>query len=715
VRISRIVVGWAIVVALLAACGIASGSDEPRRLPGQITDDVGALDGRTGEVEEALRRLQDETGLQLFVVYVRSFGGMSAPDWADETATESGLGDRDALLAVATHDREYAYVVAQNFPLTDAQLSQVAARAIEPALSANDWAGGAIGAADGYRALLAGEAVAAPEIRPGERDPSRPGGGGTVLLVVLVILVAVAIAALIYARRRGRQRATRLAADPNDPFPGVTTEQLSNRANTLLLEVDDALRSSERELGLVTGEYPEAERPEILTTFTDAVAKAKAELAEAFRLRMELEDGRTPAGEPRTGEGGAPGAETETRRRLAGIIRHAEAADAVLDEQATAFRDLRSLESTLEQTVPALSTRRAELSAGVPEATAELDRLRAEFAGPTLTAVTTNVEQAEQRLRFATAALGQAGQEAAAGRRTRAAVSVQAADQALDSIDELLQAVRKAGADLRAAKEAIPPLLVEVTGEIETARSATPSSEQLAAAVSAGDQAVRTVQAAQHQSTLDPLAELRRLREADAALDAALEAHRTAQERAEHARAVLGPALSAARAQVSAASDFINTRRGAVAAQARALLGEAQRLLAQAEAHAESDPVTALDEARRADRAADQAIQQAQSDVDNWGGPSGYGGRYGPGGFGGRGGGADAMLGAILGGILVGGSRGGGFGGGWGGGFGGPARGGWGGGGRGGGFRAGGGSFGGRSPGGFGGRGGGHRGGGGRF
>src|SRR5690606_32153178 len=119
---------------------------------------------------------------------------------------------------------------------------------------------------------------------------------------------------------------------------------------------------------------------------------------------------------------------------------------------------------------------------------------------------------------------------------------------------------------------------------------------------------------------------------------------------------------------------------GAVGTRARALLAEAQRLLAQAEAHAESDPVTALDEARRADHTAEQAVQSAQSDVDSWGG-----------GFAGRGGSVatDAMIGAILGGILVGGSRR--RWGGWGGGFGGPVRGGWGGGGWGGGGWGGGG------------------------
>ena len=90
--------------------------------------------------------------------------------------------------------------------------------------------------------------------------------------------------------------------------------------------------------------------------------------------------------------------------------------------------------------------------------------------------------------------------------------------------------------------------------------------------------------AATAASTMDPLAELRRLRDADAALDQALGSLRDAQERASRAAAMLDQAILAARAEISAATDFLNTRRGAVGARARTLLAEAQRHLAQAEA-----------------------------------------------------------------------------------------------------------------------------------
>jgi hypothetical protein len=499
------------------------------------------------------------------------------------------------------------------------------------------------------------------------------------VVVLLFVAAALAIAVFVLRDRRTRQQTkARLDVDPNDPFPGVATQQLSDRANNLLIQVDDSLRTSERELGLATAEYG----AEATASFTAAVAKAKTDVAEAFRLRMELED------VPKEDEVG-------TRRRLAEIIRRSEAADAALDAEADAFDQLRQLESTLDQSIPALTQRRAELAAKQPEARADLDRLRGEFTGPALAAVAGNPDQADQRLQFATSALTKAAADSAAGRRPAAALSVRAAGQALDQTDELLAAIGKTGTDLHAAKEGIPALLAEVESEVDAAKAAERPGPDLAAAVAAAERVLSSVRQAVAASTMDPLAELRRLRDSDTALDQALGALRAAEERATRAAAMLDQAMAAARAEISAATNFINTRRGAVGSQARALLAEAQRLLSEAEAHAQQDPVTALAEAQKADQTAEQAGRAAQSDVDGWSG-------YGPpgGGFaGGRSGGMEGLAGAILGGILIGGARRGGWGGGWGGGFGGE------------GF--GGGGFGGRSPGGFGGSS--RRGGGGRF
>ncbi|MDG4865438.1 TPM domain-containing protein, partial [Streptomyces sp. T-3] len=164
-------VGW-----LLPTVGTARAED-PVTLSrsGQITDKAGALGDRTNEVSKALTKLYDDRGMQLFVTYVRDFSGRSAQSWADATARRNGLGLNDVLLAIATRDRQYAYYVDQGSRLTDAQLADVAQQAIVPTLRQNDWAGAAIGAANGYDAVLAGQPVPTPAITPGEADPGASG------------------------------------------------------------------------------------------------------------------------------------------------------------------------------------------------------------------------------------------------------------------------------------------------------------------------------------------------------------------------------------------------------------------------------------------------------------------------------------------------------------------------------------------------------------
>lgn len=133
--------GRVLVAALTAVLWIAlpgvtgARAEDPVTLSrdGQITDKVDALGDRERQVDAALDRLFDEQRVQLFVAYVRDFSGRDAQTWTDETANRNGLGQDDVLLAVATHDRQYAYSVDRGSRLTDADLQDVANTAIEPA------------------------------------------------------------------------------------------------------------------------------------------------------------------------------------------------------------------------------------------------------------------------------------------------------------------------------------------------------------------------------------------------------------------------------------------------------------------------------------------------------------------------------------------------------------------------------------------------------
>jgi uncharacterized membrane protein YgcG len=642
----------ALIVAALTVLPAAPAlGDQPFRLNEQLTDRSDVLGSRTGEAAAALQRLRAGTGLQLFVVFVHTFSGTPAQRWTDDTAVRSGLGDRDALLAVATHDREFAYSFAQNFPLSDATLAAVAATAIEPPLAQNDWAGAVIGASNGYAAALAGQPIPAPAIQPGSPDPDSGGSGNGALIGGLVVAGVVVLGLVAYAVMRRRRRAAPATAI-GKPVAGLPTAQLQDRANTLLIELDNELRSSEQELALAQGQYG----AEPTAAFTAAVDSARSEVAEAFRLRMTLDE--------------QPGDDAATRATLTEIIRRCADADARLDAESDAFDRLREIEGQVEQLSAALTQRSTALSARLPAAESAAADLGRRYTGPAVATVAANPGQARERLGFVTTALARASSAVAAGRRPEAALAVRAAEEAVRQAETLVDGVDQAGTDLVAARAAADALLTEIDAEVVAARAAPQDPDgALAAAATVGTDAAAAVRAGL-QGPTDPIADLHRLQAADAQLDRALGASRDQAERVARARAQLGQALPVARAEVAAADQYLTTRRAAVGTQPRTLLAEAHRQLARAEALAAEDPAAALAAAQDAGRLASAASQAAYTDVDAWQ-PGGWGQpRYGRGGVGG-----DALLGAMLGGILAGGGRsryrGGWGGGGWGGGFGG--------------------------------------------
>jgi uncharacterized membrane protein YgcG len=673
----------AIGLLWLATPGLAHAEDPVELESGQITDRVDALGDRRGEVEDALDRLNTDHRLQLFVVYVDSFSGMDAQEWADETANRNGLGLNDALLTVATGDRRYAYSVDEDYPLTDAQLAEVATIAIEPPLQQNDWAGAAIGAAEGYRAVLAGEEVRTPDITPGEANPSAGGGFPWGPVAAVAAVGAIGAGGYAYVRsRRSRMSVPGAGVDAGQ----MPLDQLDLRASRLLVETDDSIKTSEQELGFATAQFGE----EAAAPFAAALDEAKAQLNASFMLRQQLDDSE-------------PEDDATKRTMLTEIVSRCEEANARLDAEAEAFDRLRELEKNAPQVIAEVEQKTVDIEARLGRATGTLHGLARRYAESALAPIATNPDQVRERLAFVRTSVAAARQDLESGDTAGAAVSVQAAGEAAGQAGQLLEAVDRLAAGLDEASSSVQGRIAETTQDLAEAKALLASGQQagdLSGHVAAAEAAVVSVQQEIAAGRYDPLAAVRRIEEAGGRLDQALEGVRDQQEKIQRARASLEQALLAARSEVSATQDFITTRRGGIGSEARTRLAEAQRHLDQAMALAQTDPVSALAAAQQADALAEQAGQLARADVGAFAG----GGAGGGGGFGGLGGGGGGGLGgAILGGILIdsifgGGGRGsGGFGGGGFGGFGGS------GGGR-------------RSPGSFGGRGTrGRRGGGGRF
>ncbi|MFF7773233.1 TPM domain-containing protein [Streptomyces tanashiensis] len=673
---------WLLVPAVHGA-----HADDPVVLSrdGQITDRVDALGDRRASVVQALDRLYDDRRVQLFVVYVRDFSGRSGQSWADATAERNALGLDDVLLAVATHDRQYGYSADPDSRLTQAQLDEVARTAIEPALRQNDWAGAAIGAANGYDAVLAGLPVPTPTLTPGPADPGAAPDDGTSAadLVLPLVLVggAGAVAAYAYTRRR-RRAETRTTpgggqgwGPPKETAP-PSLEELDGEARRTLVATDDAVRTSQEELGFASAQFGE----EAVRPFTEAVDFAQEQLTASFRLRQKLDDS-------------FPEDDSTRRTMLDEILRRCAEANARLDAETEDFDRLRALERTAPEALGTVEAAFREQTGRIGTAEASLAAMRERYAETAVAPVAGDVEQAKDRLVFATTHVNHARQQIDAGDNGGAAVHIRAAEGAVDQAARLIEAVDRRAQELAEAEGKLPGALAETDADLAEARGLLKgtaegvSTADLQGRIARAESVIAEVRRGVDAGRYDPIDALRRVEEADAALDEALEGARERESGTRRARALLDQVMLTARSAIGAAADYITTHRGAVGSEARTRLAEAQRRWEKARSLAAADdPQAALAEAQQADALARRAQDLAEQDVRTYGNPNGLGGVTGVGGSGGGG-----LGGAVLGGIILGGLFGGGRGGGHGG-FGGDRG---GGGFGGGGFGGGPGSFGG--------------------
>ena len=124
------------------------------QLEAYVTDTAGALtSAQETDVLGSVALLRNARGTQLWVVFVDTFN-TTGVDWAKQTRTLTGMGDHDAILAVATGTRSYAFLVPSAAANGSADgVNALRTNRIEPALRSNDWAGAAIAAAQGLETI----------------------------------------------------------------------------------------------------------------------------------------------------------------------------------------------------------------------------------------------------------------------------------------------------------------------------------------------------------------------------------------------------------------------------------------------------------------------------------------------------------------------------------------------------------------------------------
>jgi len=618
-----------LAVALTAALAAPGASaDEPMRLSNRVTDHAAALSssGRT-EVQSAIAGLYNDHRIRLWVVYVDNFSGQGGDGWGRSTARLSDLGDHDALLAVATGDRSYAFLVSDGLDnITAEQVAELRRNRIEPALGRGDWGEAAVAAATGLAGAAAGP----------------PTPWATVLGMLAVVLIAVtALLAVVRWRRRRRRAATVAAAHRVDPTDTAALARLPVYALDALsrakvVDVDNAVRTSTNELAVALEEFGETRTQ----PFRAAVDAARAALAHAFAVRQQLDDA-------------IPETLDQQRELLTGVIVAAAEADRELENQHDAFDRLRDLLINAPSKLDALTRQVVELTARQPGVQQRLTELRGQFAAGALASVVDNPDTAAERVAFADRNIDRARALLAhpvTGQQGELVDCVRAAESAVGQANALLNAVDSAAGDIGHAEATLPAAIADIEAGIARADDQLGGHSAHAAALAAArTTAVQAV--ADARGTDDPLGAFARVTHADAELDALLETVAEEQAAAERQARVLEQALFSAQARVRAASDYIDTRRGSVGPEARTRLAEARKRLETAESLRSSNPNQATTDAHAAAALAAQAQTRAQADSQT--AQQAYLGRYG----------RNDSTGAMLGGIIIGNVLGGGFGG----------------------------------------------------
>jgi hypothetical protein len=643
-RLARVL---SLLAAILTAATLVvptAAAEPPFRLPDYVTDNAGVLgDGQLANVQHAVDTLYSDHHIRLWVVYVDSFAPQTATGWTQQTRQTSDLGDQDAILAIATGQRSYAFLVPSTAGGNSAQVDNLRRDKIEPALHANDWAGAAIAAANGLAAMGTG---------------GSSGGSSVVSLLIIVAIIVLAVAVLVLwsRRRRHKRHEAEVAAakrvDPTDPnaLAAVPLDALDELSRSIVVEVDNAVRTSSNELTLATEEFGEHQTE----PFTKAVENAKVTLQQAFNVRQQLDDAvpETPA---------------QRRDLLTRVVVAAARANRELDTQTQSFHQLRDLVVNAADRLDTLTQKLVDVSARIDPGQQTLTQLHSEFAETALASVARNVNAAKERLDFADHSVSRARELVAkpvAGEQSELVDCVRAAEAALQQASSMLDAVDSAASDIRRAVATLPSAITDTQQGINRAVAQLTQGglSNAAELTAARDAAVTAVTAAQTGGTADPLGAFTQLTQADADLDRLLAGVAEERENTERLGRSYDQALFTAQSRVRSVSDYIDTRRGSVGPEARTRLNEAVRQLEAAQAKQKSNITEAIAHANGASMLAAQAQQLANNDVQS--AQRSYMNHYG--GVGGSSNMGAVIGGIILGNILSGGMRGGfGGGGGW--------------------------------------------------
>ena len=324
---------------------------------------------------------------------------------------------------------------------------------------------------------------------------------GLVIGVVVAAFLALVAVGVVLLSRRARREA--LA-----PPPGRTD------AGVALVRADDAVRDGADELAFAIAQFGDARTAD----FTAVLAKAKADLGQAFRLQQQLDDG-TPDSEQQTSDW------TRQIRTLA------DRARTTVAEQSATFQQLRSAEADAPAALATLRTTLSALTARRAASATTLAGLRASYATEAIAGVAGNLDGADSALADATKQADAAAASLATSATPAVTDAIRAAQDAAQHAGRLLDAIDRRRDELAEAETRIAALEAEQRTAVTAAKALrdAPPDPDSGAAVGAAIAAMEAeISAVGAKGKRDPVADLDGLVEVSDKLDIAVAAENEA-------------------------------------------------------------------------------------------------------------------------------------------------------------------------------------------
>ena len=429
-----------------------------------------------------------------------------------------------------------------------------------------------------------------------------------------------------------RKREEQSALDAQDA-------ELARRAGRALVEADERIRVTADELDFANAELGEGATKDL----REALDAVRHHLAEAFHLNQLNHDE-------------IPDTPQELRERNARIAQLCEWAENLLDEKTQTLAEQIAKVRRAPEILAQVRSDAVRLRERLTQARTTVARLADRYAPSALQQIDRAPDEAEQLLSFALHSADISERRREASRREEAMLALETATEAVRRAGTLLDGIDDFEIEALRAESTLADVIADSRGDVIAARDA-PATPQVTAALSALQSALSALPPGNTKA--DPFAQLSQLREANTALDVAVDKARERAAKPLPTPAQVRHATDDADRQIAVARNVIAGHRGWIGADARTRLAEAERTRADMAGLPgdEDSREDAFQLARRSAQLASEALQLAQRDIDSSRPPQddGWGGGGRRGGQGGDG------MGGMLGGLVIGSLLGGMF------------------------------------------------------